>query len=214
MDTFMDKLAQKLNAQEMIRANSAAEAEELGKLRNQVAEYNQCLAKLQKLLEDGEQKLEGAKVDGAEINRLVEESIAKISDLQKDTESIDEMKAVLAGLKDSLDATLQEQEQSLSAKLEDQKSVVAAQLEDQNKAVVAKLDESNENVHKECVKVYRNVQAVVVEENGKQTESLTNSVAALKGKLNAVLGVSITAMILALAGVVLQVLNLLNFKLF
>lgn len=214
MDTFMDKLAQKLNAQEMIRANSAAEAEELGKLRNQVAEYNQCLAKLQKLLEDGEQKLEGAKVDGAEINRLVEESIAKISDLQKDTESIDEMKAVLAGLKDSLDAALQEQEQSLSAKLEDQKSVVAAQLEDQNKAVVAKLDESNENVHKECVKVYRNVQAVVVEENGKQTESLTNSVAALKGKLNAVLGVSITAMILALAGVVLQVLNLLNFKLF
>lgn len=214
MDTFMDKLAQKLNAQEMIRANSAAEAEELGKLRNQVAEYNQCLAKLQKLLEDGEQKLEGAKVDGAEINRLVEESIAKISALQKDTESIDEMKVVLAGLKDSLEAALQEQEQSLSAKLEDQKSVVAAQLEDQNKAVVAKLDESNENVHKECVKVYRNVQAVVVEENGKQTESMTNSVDALKGKLNAVLGVSITAMILALAGVVLQVLNLLNFKLF
>ena len=214
MDTFMDKLAQKLNAQEMIRANSAAEAEELGKLRNQVAEYNQCLAKLQKLLEDGEQKLEGAKVDGAEINRLVEESIAKISALQKDTESIDEMKVVLAGLKDSLEAALQEQEQSLSAKLEDQKSVVAAQLEDQNKAVVAKLDESNENVHKECVKVYRNVQAVVVEENGKQTESMTNSVDALKGKLNAVLGVSITAMILALAGVGLQVLNLLNFKLF
>ena len=74
--------------------------------------------------------------------------------------------------------------------------------------------ENNENVHKECVKVYRNVQAVVVEENGKQTETLVNSVAALKGKLNAVLGVSITAMILALAGVVLQVLNLLNFKLF
>ena len=27
MDTFMDKLAQKLNAQEMIKANSAADAE-------------------------------------------------------------------------------------------------------------------------------------------------------------------------------------------
>ena len=214
MDTFMDKLAQKLNAQEMIRANSAAEAEELGKLRNQVAEYNQCLAKLQKLLEDGEQKLEGAKVNGAEINRLVEESIAKISALQKDTESIDEMKAVLAGLKDSLETSLQKQEQALAEKLEDQKAVVAARLEEQKTAVAAKLDESNENVHKECVKVYRNVQAVVVEENEKQTESLTNSVAALKGKLNAVLGVSITAMILALAGVVLQVLNLLNFKLF
>ena len=30
MDTFMDKLAQKLNAQEMIKANSAADADGLG----------------------------------------------------------------------------------------------------------------------------------------------------------------------------------------
>ena len=35
MDTFMDKLAQKLNAQEMIKANSAADAEEMDQLKNQ-----------------------------------------------------------------------------------------------------------------------------------------------------------------------------------
>lgn len=34
MDTFMDKLAQKLNAQEMIKANSAADAEK-DQLKNQ-----------------------------------------------------------------------------------------------------------------------------------------------------------------------------------
>ena len=35
MDTFMDKLAQKLNAQEMIKANSAADAEEMDQLKSQ-----------------------------------------------------------------------------------------------------------------------------------------------------------------------------------
>ena len=39
MDTFMDKLAQKMNAQEMIKANSAAEAAKMEQLQNQVAEY-------------------------------------------------------------------------------------------------------------------------------------------------------------------------------
>lgn len=228
MDTFMDKLAQKLNAQEMIRANSAAEAEELDKLRNQIVQYNNCLAKLQKLLDDGAKKLDGAQVDGAQIDRLVSESIAKISEMQQDTRSIESMKALLEELKASLEAALQEQKASfaggvekqetmLKAALEEQQAAAqelkqsVAALEEQQAALGGKLDQSNENVHKECVKVYRNVQAVILEENGKQTEKLETAVNALKGKLNAVLGVSITAMILALAGVVLQVMNMMNF---
>ena len=46
MDTFMDKLAQKLNAQEMIRANSAADAEEMDQLKSQLREYDECLAQM------------------------------------------------------------------------------------------------------------------------------------------------------------------------
>ena len=46
MDTFMDKLAQKLNAQEMIKANSAADAEEMNQLKNQLREYDECLAQI------------------------------------------------------------------------------------------------------------------------------------------------------------------------
>ena len=49
MDTFMDKLAQKLNAQEMIRANSAADAEEMDQLKSQLREYDECLAQLQQV---------------------------------------------------------------------------------------------------------------------------------------------------------------------
>lgn len=178
MDTFMDKLAQKLTAQEMIKANAAADAEEMDKLRNQLKEYNDCLMKMQKLIADGEEKLKGAQVNGDELNRLVEESINKIQAVQADTEKLDELK----------------------------------------QAIVEKLNESNESVHKECVKVYRNVQAATVEENNKQTESLKEELAigvkSLKGKLNAVIGVSIVALIASIASVVFQVLTYFNFKFF
>lgn len=203
MDTFMDKLAQKLNAQEMIRANSAADAEELGKLRNQIKEYNECLEKLQKLLDDGANKLEGAQVNGVELNRLIEESIGKINAIQKDNESIEKMQAALEELKVSLNGTLEEQKNAVEESLEEQKSVLDT-----------KLAECNENVHKECVKVYRNVQAVVVEEDAKLTENVTNSVNGLKGKLNVILGVSIVALVASLVSIVIQILNMLNFKLF
>lgn len=177
MDTFMDKLAQKLTAQEMIKANTAADTEELNRLKNRIQEYNECLDKLKKLIENGTLKLEEAKVDGGEINRLVEEGILKIQEIKQDSQAIQELKT---------------------------------QLEE-------KLENSSENVHKECVKVYRNVQAVVVEESGKQTEAVENvegGVKKLQVKMNAVLGISIAALVVALGSMVLQVLSLMNFKFF
>lgn len=178
MDTFMDKLAHKLTAQEMIKANAAADAEEMDKLKSQLKEYNECLAKMQKLIADGEEKLQGAEVNGEELNRLVEESINKIQEMQADTGKLDELKQTL----------------------------------------VEKIGESNESVHKECVKVYRNVQAATVEENNKQTESLkeelAGSVKSLKGKLNAILGISIVALLASIASVVFQVFTYFNIKFF
>ena len=49
MDNFIDKLAQKFIAGEVIRANSAAEEKELKKLREQVAEYEKCLQEMRKV---------------------------------------------------------------------------------------------------------------------------------------------------------------------
>ena len=49
MDNFMDKLAQKFNAQELIKANSQAEAEEMKKLQLQVAEYERILQEIRRL---------------------------------------------------------------------------------------------------------------------------------------------------------------------
>ena len=73
MDMFMDKLAQKLTAQEIIKANTAADVEELNKLKNQIAEYNECLAKLQKLIDYGAGKLAGIQIEESELAHLVVE---------------------------------------------------------------------------------------------------------------------------------------------
>lgn len=177
MDTFMDKLAQKLTAQEMIQANTAADTKEMNRLKAQLEEYNKCLEKLQRLIEDGSTKLSQAKVDGGEINRLVEESIAKIQEFEQDA-------ALLKELKESLQGYLNE-----------------------------RLENTDENMHKECVKVYRNVQAVVVEESGKQKDSLENMegvLSRLQGKLGAVFGISIASLILALAALMVQILSVLQ----
>ncbi len=186
MDMFMDKLAQKLNAQEIIKANSAADAEEMTRLKNRIGEYNQCLDRLQKLIEQGEAGLQNSQVSKENVNRLVAESIEKIQAIQQDTTGLDELLAKISELQNR------------------------EQLEADFAAV-------SENMHRECVKVYRNVQAVVVEENEKQTkaqEETSKAVGGLRGKLGAVLGISVVAMLFSMASLALQILNLLNIKLF
>ena len=49
MDTFIDKLASKFNAQEMIRANAAAEARENERLEKEVDAYKQCLQEMREI---------------------------------------------------------------------------------------------------------------------------------------------------------------------
>ncbi len=217
MDTFMDKLAQKLTAQEMIKANTAADAEEMKKLKSQVKEYQEILNQLQQLVADSTAKIENAKVDGSEINRLVEESIAKINQVQIAAQDNGEVQEALNQLKQSVEMKLNgidedwnELEQTINSKLNRTNESIG-QLENAigaklDSAIGNKLENTADSVHKECVKVYRNVQAVVVEENNKQTESIEAAVKALKGKMGAILGISIAALVAALGGVVFQVL--------
>lgn len=201
MDTFMDKLAQKLTAQEMIKANTAADAEEMKNLKSQIKEYREILDRMQKLVDDSVEKLENAKVDGSEINRLVDESIAKINRIQIETQDNGILQETMIGLKENLTQL----EETITAKLND----TEAGMKWLEQSVDEKLISVGEDVHKECVKVYRNVQAVVVEENKKQTESMlaeVNELKALKGKLGTIFGVSVVALIVAVAGIVFQVL--------
>ena len=170
MDTFMDKLAQKLNAQEMIKANSAADAEEMDQLKSQLREYDECLAQMQQVNKEMEKLM--SETIAPEVTKLSEEGVAALQKLQQ--ENTEKLEA----LGQQYTAKLEELQQSTEV------------LDELQKHVDEKLSTTEENVHKECVKVYRNVQAVVVEENEKQTEAIAAKVKEnLGGKLNGVLGV-------------------------
>lgn len=198
MDTFMDKLAQRLNAQEMIKANSAADAEEMDQLKTQLREYDECLAQMQQVNKE-------LKAVNHEMERLMSETIAP-----EVTRLSGEGVAALQKMQQENTEKLEELGQRYAAKLEELQQSTEA-LDELQKHMDEKLSNTEENVHKECVKVYRNVQAAVVEENEKQTEAIAAKVKEdLGGKLKGVLGVSIAVLVAAIADIVLHVLSILH----
>ena len=272
MDMFIDKLAQKFTAQEIIKANTTAEAEELKNLREQVEQYTACLDKLKKLVDESAEKLQGNEACSEEIQRLVEESIVKIQAIQQDSAGLEELGEKLeteirnlleseltermadeigdkvegrletavnrqlenqvegvlsrqlenrvegairnqlqSQLKNQLDASLQGRlEKEFEKQAENQAAALEAGMEGKTAAV-------SDAIHKECVKVYRNVQAVILEENEKQKSEnaeVGSAVRLMKGKLGKIFGVSDVALIASLLSVALQIMNLLNIKLF
>ena len=189
MDTFMDKLAQKLNAQEMIKANSAADAEEMDQLKSQLREYDECLAQMQQVNKE-------LKAINQEMEKLMSETIAP-----EVTKLSEEGVAALQKLQQENTEKLEALGQQYTAKLEELQQSTEV-LDELQKHVDEKLSTTEENVHKECVKVYRNVQ---------QTEAIELKVKEnLGGKLNGVLGVSIAAVVLTVADIVLHVLSILH----
>lgn len=221
MDMFMDKLAQKLTAQEIIRANSAADTEELNRLRNQIAEYNDCLTKLQRLIDEGTEKFKAVQTKNAESD--IEGDIGEINlflqqNMPELTRCLGELEKKLAVVNDpvleamtGLEKSLQEKLQQLDSKLEEQAD--SKPEEQENVQLMEKLNAMEENIHKECVKVYRNVQAVILEESEKQRETVANSSSeanSIGKKVGTVLKVSAFALVFSILGIVLQVLGMLN----
>ena len=67
-----------------------------------------------------------------------------------------------------------------------------------------------EGYHRECVKVYRNVQAAFTEESEKQTALLTKEIELIKEKTRLTMIFSILAFATGLAGLVLQLLSVMK----
>lgn len=163
MDMFMDKLTHKLTAQEMIKANAAADAAELTQLREQTATYE---ALFEKMKQSSDQ-------NAAEIENLVASAMAKIEEIKAGTKDTEDLKQIL----DELKKLQSEQYEQLT-----------------------------DHVHKENVKVYRNVQAVVVDEAAKQNETTGRTLSSISGRIGGVMGISIAALLISIAGLVFQIL--------
>ena len=199
----MDKLAQRFSAQEVIKANSQAEAAEMKKLQLQVAEYEKILQEMRKLNYKNSELSE--KIDG-----LVGENANKIQGLQEEETKL------LATLRNLTDEQTRIREEELAQK-EAERADENRKTEEQKQQLTSleeRMKQTDEFVHKENVKVYRNVQAVVVDELKKQTETLLLENQKLGSKLNTVTILSIFAILFSVAGIVLQIIfgmNLLSF---
>ena len=144
MDSFMDKIAQKFTAQDMIKANSAAEEKEMKRLRMQVAEYDERLQEMRKL---NLKNLELAD----QLQTLISEGQEKVQAIQvsADNDGQEEWKALqqsMQTIKEALDA--------------------------QNSRMTELSEQIMDHVHKEDVKVYRNVPAVLMEQLSAKTRDI------------------------------------------
>lgn len=214
MDNFMDKVAQKLGAQEMIRANAAAEAAELENLekqltvfKEQMEKYDDCLQEMRKLnlkniesaqgvqslAEKAGEKLDQAvgEVEAASVSRIKETSDISIAGINQ---TLSESLAKIAEIKESSDnleqitekmSGLQEKQQELFQNLED-------------------------FLHTDNVKVYRNVQAAMIEELEKQTAELKEGQEKAASSSKVLLPFMIVTMIVSVANLVIMIARALN----
>lgn len=135
MDNFMDKLAHKLSSSEIIRANTSAEAKEMGRMKEQIEEYELLMQQMRQihlrnveLLERMGKTTEKNEAILTEIETLTSDSIAKIEEISKN---------------------------------KDNSEVVQEKLDALKEVATTNLASIMDMIHSEDIKVYRNIQAIV-----------------------------------------------------
>ena len=156
------------NPDELIRANGAAEAARTDRLREEVSDYTQVIEQLRDLYDRNNelvQKLQFMnRSQTDEIRRLLQENNDRISEKLSamqdwDTQALQEgISAAVSGSQETVLSALQ--------KTQDHATMLQQQSDDFN--------------HKENVRVYRNIQASMIAELGKQTQELRAQIDALQ----------------------------------
>lgn len=179
MDTFIDKIAQKRNAQEMIRANMTAEAVKMEQMENQMKEYDALMQEIRQV------NLKTA-ANVSELQEALKECISRLEAMQVQ----DPLKECISRLE-----AMQAQEEP--GTLDSQELAQIKELMEE------KFKQSDDFLHRENVKVYRNVQAAVAEELSKQTEELKKSQIENRGS-RALLPISVLILIGVIADILIK----------
>lgn len=110
MDSFIDKLAQKFTAQEIIKANSSAEAAELKRTREQVQQYENCLEEMKNVNESMKESL-------VKLEQTLSLDLEKFGQVQVPTEDInsvmeDGVDDILAAIEENMKALKETQNEA------------------------------------------------------------------------------------------------------
>lgn len=161
MDNYMDAFASNGNSDELIKVNSLAEAKEMEETRKQVSDYEDLLNQLRNLNFKCVETQEAT-------SQLVAASIEKIEEI-RDNGTAD------PSIKEKLDAIYEKLSQIESVNCNtgtgagNAENVVSEASKEGNPGDFSNLENF---IHKENVRVYRNVQASVIDELKLQTEAL------------------------------------------
>ena len=244
MDSFIDKFAQQKNAQELIRANAMAEAKEREKMAAQLSEYENAMRELRRCsLQNIETAEKVKELLEAGLNKIAEVQKKEEGGSESSNKDVEEVRNLLESLKDQMSELLGEQQNRIADFLENQQSQMASILVEQKNQVAELLNEQSSRIeekstqtaelmdaqkktieelfhaseefnHKEAVKVYRNVQAVIEGALPKQTEEITAEIKkagdgkGISAKMVVLWGLTFLA---AAANVVIEVLKILGY---
>lgn len=216
MDNFIDKITQKMNSQDMIRANAAADAAELENLENQMVifkeqmeKYDDCLQEMRKLNLKNIESAQGVQKLAEQVGERIEKAAgavetASVSRIQQTSDMS------IAGIQLTSDASIAGINQTVAeglAKIAEMKDNTDKDAFDKLVETVteiqAKMEESftkhEDFLHTDNVKVYRNVQAAMIEELEKQTKELKEEQERLAKGNRIILPFVIITMILSFA---------------
>lgn len=188
MDNFMDKIAQRISSQEVIRANAQAEALQMKKLQAQFETYDELLKEMQQLNQKNTALADMAK-------SLMESCQERLEQEPQEDEAENEAIEAQEKLLEEVRLSVEELKQALAGN--------AAKTEEL-------LEQSQEFFHKENVKVYRNVQAVIVEELKNQTQELNAGTQKLEKQTAGMKPIMIIALVLGAVNAGMLVAVLLN----
>lgn len=214
MDNFMDKVTEKLNSQEIIRANAAADAAALENLEKQLAlfkdqmgKYDACLQEMRKLNLKNIESAQGVQELAVKANEklgqsLVEVEAASVSRI-KETSDLS-----IAGINQTLNeslakiAEIKENADNLERITEDMSGL-------QNK-IEERFRNMEDFLHIDNIKVYRNVQAAMMEEMEKQAAARKEEQDRLTKSNKIVLPFVIVSMIMSIANLVVTIARILG----
>lgn len=160
------------NPDELIRANGAAEAAQADRLKSEVTDYAGMVAQLEELCQRNNelvQKLHFMNLSTTEnIRGMLSENSTLISEKLKDLQDFD-TRGLEERLTSSFEGAVARSDEKLTGEME------------KSREKFEKLSQrSDELGHRESVRVYRNVQASMVQELSKQTEELSGAIARLE----------------------------------
>ena len=99
MDTFIDKLAQKKNAQEMIRANSAAEAAKMDQMQKQMKAYDELMQEIRRVNIKTAENVDN-------VQDVLAQCMEKLTALETESGQAEDVEKQLAGIKSLLEERL------------------------------------------------------------------------------------------------------------